>query len=242
MKLRIAAAVATSVFVLSACAGQPRKWGTAAPASAPSDAPAASAGSAKAPRAGVETTSASIDTSCEGARCVAVCDRTGDGDACKEAGYALRDGSGVEIDFAHAAASFDKACRKNNRYGCHELAKAYSVGEGVGADPNKAIMLYSSACDAGLGQACDDLAKVYDKGESVTKDHAKAIQLLARGCVAEDFQLWTCTSLRRAADAKDKLAQRAIADWKKSCAKKDALACRGLDRMTARDAAKNAKK
>lgn len=246
MKLRIAAVFALA-SLLTACAGQPRKWGGAAPAAAPgtteastpTSAPATSARS-RASRGTVETTSASIDTSCEGARCIAVCDRTGDGTACKEAGYALRDGTGVEADFARAAAAFDKSCRKNNRYGCHELAKAYGVGEGVTADVNKSIMLYSSACDAGVGQACDDLAKLYDKGESVGKDHAKAIELLARGCVAEDFQVWTCTSLRKAADAKDKLATKAIADWKKACAKKDVLACRGVDRITPRD--KNAKK
>lgn len=244
--MRKSLALTASVFVLSilaGCAGQPRKWGAAEPRPAVADAPA------KAAAAPVETTSAAVPTPCEGAQCIAVCDASGEADACKEAGYALRDGTGgVETNFARAASSFDKACKKKNRYGCHELAKAYSVGEGVTADVAKAVGLYTTACDLGVGQACDDLAKMNEKGDGVTKDHDKAIALLGRGCVAEDYQVWTCASLHKAEVAKDKAAMKLVADWQKACKKtKDELACRGVERLTPKapgktDAKSDAKK
>ncbi len=223
-----------ALLTLAGCAGQPRKWGAEPRAAAPAAEVPAAANSKKArPATDVETTSASVATPCEGAQCIGVCDASSDGDACKEAGYALRDGTGgVETNFGRAAVAFDKSCKKKNRYGCHELAKAYSVGEGVTADAGKAVGLYTTACDLGVGQACDDLAKMNEKGEGVAKDHQKAVELLARGCVAEDYQVWTCASLRKAEVAKDKAAMKIVGDWQKACKKsKDELACRGLERL-----------
>jgi len=234
-------ALVLGCFSLVACAGQPHKWGAAAPASADN-----------APSAPAETTNASVepkssaadadaDVTCERAACIPLCTKAGNPTACKEAGYALRDGSGIEADFARAAAAFDRACKKKERYSCHELGKAYMVGEGVPTDPAKGIALHQIACDLGVGQACDDLAKLYEKGEAVAQDHPRAIEFLVQGCLAEDYQVWTCNSLRRFADKKDKLATKVLADWKKACAKKDATACRGNERITPKDANANAK-
>lgn len=223
--------LSASFLFLAACSGQPQKWGTSAKAPAKSTAVVTNA----------EVERPSLPTACHTAGCIDVCERTREADACKEAGYALRDGSGVPTDFTRAAQSFDRACQKKDRYACHELAKAFIVGEGIAADVAKAVALYTSACDMGAGQACDDLAKLHEKGESVPKDHAKAIELLARGCVAEDFQMWTCASLKKAAEKKDKDALKVLATWKKSCASKDVLACRGLDRTASKET-KNAKK
>ena len=218
-----------SLFVLAACAGPPRKWGSAPAKSAPVEGTAASTPT---PTTTTTTTSAvekaSLPSGCQNAACIEVCERTKEAEACKEAGYALRDGS--SNDFVRAAKFFDRACQKKNRYACHELAKATAVGEGVKAEPEKAVTLYTTACEMGVGQACDDLAKIHEKGEMIPRDHTKAIDLLARGCVAEDFQLWTCTALRKAVDKKDKDAQRVVAGWKKACGTKDVIACRGLDR------------
>ena len=228
----LSAALFLSLVEVVACASPPRKWGGA------STAANANASHATAPASSAETSSAVMSTSCEQARCIVVCDKTGDGEACIEAATALRDGAGVSTDFARAASFFGKACKKQVRRACHELAKAYSVGEGVAPDAKQAVSLYGDACDMGVGQACEDLAKLHEKGQGVAQDHAKAIELMARGCAAEDFQVWTCTSLRKAADKKDTIALRALSEWKKACAKKDATACRGVERTSVKTAAK----
>ncbi len=228
-------AAAVSLFVLAACAGQPRKWGAPAKSAPPATETEATSSTPSTTKNTTRTTGAVVEkpglpTPCENAACIDVCERAKEAEACREAGYALRDGSGVATDFVRAAKFFDRACQKKDRKSCHELAKATAVGEGVKTDPEKAITLYTTACELGAGQACDDLAKLHEKGELVPRDHAKAIDLLARGCTAEDFQLWTCTALRKAVDKKDKDAQRVVAGWKKACGTKDVTACRGLDR------------
>ena len=222
--MKTSAFLGLSALFLVACAGAPQRWGSAKPTTVQKPTPTETTVTS----AAVSPTN-EIAAACKGAGCVSACERTTDMDACREAGYALRDGSSP--DFARAARMFDKACTKKDRRACHELGKAFSVGEGIPADANKAVALYGVACDQGLGQACEDLSKLHEKGEGVSQDHTKAVELLARGCVAEDFQMWTCNALKKTAtEKKDKLAQKVIADWKKACAAKDATACRGLDR------------
>lgn len=218
-----APAFVVSALLLSACAGQPRKWGQTS---------SATPKRSTAVVTNAEVEKPSIPTACHTAGCIDVCEKTREAEACKEGGYALRDGSGVATDFPRAAQFFERACQKKDRYACHELAKAVVVGEGIPADVPKAVVLYTSACDLGVGQACDDLSKLLEKGEGVPKDHVKAMELLGRGCVAEDFQLWTCNALKKAVEKKDKDATRIVAGWKKACAAKDVLACRGLDRTS----------
>jgi TPR repeat protein len=93
--------------------------------------------------------------------------------------------------------------------------------------------MLTTACDLGRGQACDMLSKRAESGEGMKKDHAKSIAFLAKGCAAEDYQVWTCNSLKKAIEGKDRDAVKAVAAWKKGCAAKDAQACNGLERVGA---------
>jgi TPR repeat protein len=101
----------------------------------------------------------------------------------------------------------------------------------VPQDAAKAITLYGTACDLGRGDACDKLSKRSESGDGVKKDHAKAIAYLVKGCAAEDYQVWTCNSLEKVIEAKDKEAVKAAVAWKKACAARDAKACTGLERL-----------
>ncbi|MBK6697763.1 MAG: sel1 repeat family protein [Myxococcales bacterium] len=162
--MKTSAFLGLSALFLVACAGAPQRWGSAKPTTAQKPTPTETTVTS----AAVSPTN-EIAAACKGAGCVSACERTTDMDACREAGYALRDGSSP--DFARAARMFDKACTKKDRRACHELGKAFSVGEGIPADANKAVALYGVACDQGLGQACEDLSKLHEKGEGVPQDH-----------------------------------------------------------------------
>ncbi len=216
----------------------PFACGGPAPAKAPGAAGPAASGSAVASASdSAETPPAETsddDGACTGKECLAKCDAKGRARDCLEAGEALRNGSdGVAEDHARAAKYLDKACTLKEREGCYRLADFYVSGDGVTANDAKAVELLGKACELGRGDACDQLAKRADKGEGVPKDHKKAIALKAKGCVAEDYQVWTCASLREAAEKKDGEAVRVLADWKKACdASKDATACAGVERTT----------
>jgi hypothetical protein len=205
------------------------KGASAAPApSASASASAANDGEASAP------TEDDQDGACTGKECLAKCDAKGRAGDCLAAGEALRNGSdGVAEDHKRAAKYLDKACTLGEREGCYRLADLFFTGDGVDADVAKGVALLGKACDLGRGDACDQLAKRAEKGEGVPKDHRRAVALLAKGCVAEDYQVWTCSSLREAAEKKDPEAVKALADWKKGCdATKEAKACAGVERTT----------
>jgi hypothetical protein len=173
------------------------------------------------------------DGDCKGQSCITKCDAKAEPRNCLEAGEALRMGNdGVTASAAKAVKYLDRACTLKEREGCYRLGVIYAGGEeGVPEDAAKSVALLTTACDLGRGDACDMLSKRFESGEGVKKDHAKAIALIAKGCAAEDYQVWTCNSLKKASDAKDREAVKAVAAWKKACAAKDAGACTGLDRL-----------
>jgi TPR repeat protein len=173
-----------------------------------------------------------FDGSCKGPECVAKCDRLGRRRDCYEAGDAYRRGKDdLAANVPSAVKYLEKACAKKNSEGCYDLGHLYSVADkGVAQDVAKAITYQTSACEYGRGQACDELAKRAESGDGMPKDHAKAIGLLARGCAAKDYQEWTCRAFKKAVDAKDPDAMKAVAAWKTSCAAKEKAGCDGLER------------
>ncbi|MFO0756243.1 MAG: hypothetical protein U0359_07110 [Byssovorax sp.] len=174
-----------------------------------------------------------FDGACKGPACIAKCDRLGRPDDCYEAGDAYRRGKDdVAQSLPSAIKYWEKACAKKAREACFWLGRLYAEGDkgGVTKDVAKAIPLFERACDLGRGQACDDLSKLAERGEGMPQDHAKAVALLAKGCSAQDYQEWTCRAFKKAVDAKDEEAVKAVAAWKTACAAQDKAACKGLER------------
>jgi TPR repeat protein len=176
------------------------------------------------------------DGDCKGQSCATRCDKNARPRDCLAAGEALRQGNdGVTASAARAVKYLEKACTLKEREGCYDLGELYASGEeGVPQDEPKAVAMLTSACDLGRGQACDMLSKRAENGEGMKKDHAKAIAFLTKGCAAEDYQVWTCNSLKKAIEGKDRDAVKAVTTWKKACAAKDAHACNGLERVGAK--------
>jgi TPR repeat protein len=173
-----------------------------------------------------------FDGSCKGPECVAKCDRLGRPRDCYEAGDAYRRGKDdLAANVPSAVKYLEKACAKKYSEGCYDLGHLYSVADkGVTQDVAKAITYQMSACEYGRGQACDELSKRAESGDGMPKDHAKAIGLLAKGCAAQDYQEWTCRAFKKAVDAKDADALKAVDAWKTACAAKEKAACKGLER------------
>ena len=174
-----------------------------------------------------------FDGGCKGPECIAKCDRLGRPEDCYRAGDAYRRGKDeVAQNLPNAIKYWEKACAKKAREACFDLGRLYADGDkaGVAVDVAKAIPLLTSACDLGRGQACDLLSKRAESGEGMPKDHAKAIALLAKGCAAQDYQEWTCRAFKKAFDAKDEEAVKAVAAWKTGCAAQEKAACKGLER------------
>lgn len=174
-----------------------------------------------------------FDGSCKGQACIAKCDKLGRPDDCYQAGDAYRRGKDdVAQSFPNAIKYWEKACAKKAREACFWLGRLYAEGDkgGVAQDVAKAIPLLTSACELGRGQACDDLSKRAESGDGMPKDHANAIALLAKGCAAQDYQEWTCRAFKKAVDAKDEEAVKAVAAWKTACAAKDKAACKAIER------------
>jgi TPR repeat protein len=98
-------------------------------------------------------------------------------------------------------------------------------------DDERSIEHYEKACRYGRGEACDRLARRYEEGDALSRDHAKAVTLLAQGCAAEDYQVWTCNTLRALVSKKDDHAVRAAEGWTKACSAGNAEACRAKERL-----------
>ena len=171
------------------------------------------------------------DGACKGRVCVARCDKLGRQRDCLKAGEACRMGLDDVMGSPSTAVKYlEKACEKRDREGCFRLGHLLAAGDkGVARDVAKAVPLLTTACDLGRGQACDELASCAERGEGMARDHGKAIALLARGCAADDFQSWTCSALKKAFDARDPEAVKAVEAWKKACAAKEKAACNRLE-------------
>ena len=172
------------------------------------------------------------DGTCLGQLCVTRCDKLSRPEDCYRAGDAYRRGKyDVVISLPTGLKYLEKACARKSREGCYDLGRMFSVGDrGITQDVAQAIPWLTKACDLGRGQACDELAKHAENGEGMVKDHVKAIAWLVQGCVAPDFQPWTCSAFRKAVDAKDPEAMKAVQAWKTGCAAKEKAACAGLKR------------
>jgi TPR repeat protein len=171
------------------------------------------------------------DGTCTGKLCVTRCDKLGRSEDCYRAGDASRRGKDeVAANVPNAVKYLGIACAKKNSEGCFDLGHLYAVADkGVPQDLPKAIAFLSSACEYGRGQACDELSKRAESGDGMPKDHAKAIGLLAKGCAAHDYQEWTCRAFKKAFDARDPEAVKAVEAWKTGCAANEKAACKGLD-------------
>ncbi|MEO7331638.1 MAG: tetratricopeptide repeat protein [Minicystis sp.] len=174
-----------------------------------------------------------FDGGCKGQECIAKCDRLGRPNDCYQAGDAYRRGKDeVAQNLPSAIKYWEKACAKQAREACLDLGRLYAEGDkaGVPQDVAKAIPLFTIACDLGRGQACDLLSKRAESGEGMPKDHAKAIALLAQGCAAQDYQDWTCQAFKKAYDAKDEEAVKAVKEWMRGCVKQEKGTCAALKR------------
>ncbi|MCA9625138.1 MAG: SEL1-like repeat protein, partial [Myxococcales bacterium] len=103
-------------------------------------------------------------------------------DGCYLAGAIHRDGTGVPVDRALAAAFFERGCVRYHAHSCHMLGKARLAGEGGPIDRRGAATLFRRACNAGVAEACVDLGRSMEEGEGIFQDLDEAQKLYEGAC------------------------------------------------------------
>lgn len=117
---------------------------------------------------------------------------SGDGQACRLAAEAYREGDGVDPDPARAIDLFGAACELGVAESCMLLARAYHQGDGLRADLEHAAELYEAACEHGEAQACRIVGDLYTTGALEGIDVQRAVTWYRLGCDLGDPE--SCTS------------------------------------------------
>ncbi len=119
--------------------------------------------------------------------------------ACVNIGRAYRDGLGVPVSAASAAAFFEDACTRPTDPGdvdpaphqaraCSLLGALYLAGTGVAPDASDGLRFSVRGCEAGDAFGCFNAGVVHHTGQGVPVDRAKAREFYSLACDKGDAE------------------------------------------------------
>jgi TPR repeat protein len=91
-------------------------------------------------------------------------------------------GEGVSLDFARAAALYERACEGGQENACVRLGELVVRGEGVPKDPVRAVQLFQRTCNDKSVEGCVNLGSMYWNGTGVPQDTNRAAALNHQAC------------------------------------------------------------
>lgn len=120
----------------------------------------------------------------------------GDAKAQLRLGNMLRDGEGMQRDFAEAVQWYRKAADQGDPEAQTNLGAMYVSGRGVPRDYSEAVRWYRKAADQGNAAAQSNLWTSYMQGQGVPEDHSEAARWLRKaaeqGLAQAQYNLAIC--------------------------------------------------